>query len=305
MSNVETSIKQLLDESHKIIIDKELQVKLSLAAFLSSSHLLIEDIPGVGKTTLAKTISHILGLEYARVQFTNDLLPSDIIGVNFYNTKEASFSFKKGAIFSQFLLADEINRASSKTQSALLEAMEEKQVSVDGKSYKLPDSFFVIATKNPFEEVGTYELPSSQLDRFAISISLGYPTHQAEREILAATNSYKISDLKSLSPAQVSTLKQKVQEVHLNDAILDLIQEILKFTRESALYTTGLSTRAAINLVNISKAWATLSLREYVMPEDVLNVLPFVTHHRLISKGERKTPKEIVDEITQNLHIDT
>jgi len=305
MNQVEPLIEQLLNESQKIIVDKELQVKLSLATFFSSSHLLIEDIPGVGKTTLAKTISHILGLEYSRIQFTNDLLPSDIIGVNFYNTQDASFTFKKGAIFSQFLLADEINRASSKTQSALLEAMEENQVSVDGKTYKLPEPFFVIATKNPFEEVGTYQLPSSQLDRFALSISLGYPTADAERKILTSQGKHKIADLKSLNTSEVAELKKAVLEVHLNDAILDIIQEILHFTRESSLYVTGLSTRAALNLVNILKAWALLSLRDYVIPQDILDVLPFVTYHRLISKGEKKTPQEIVDEITQNLHIDT
>ncbi|MDQ7067659.1 MAG: AAA family ATPase [Sulfurimonas sp.] len=189
MQTSQLLIQQILQETQKVIVGKETQIKLSLAAFISGSHLLIEDIPGVGKTTLAKTLSHCLGLEYSRVQFTNDLLPSDVIGVNFYNVKEASFSFKRGPIFSQFMLADEINRASSKTQSALLEAMEEKHVSVDGVTYELPQPFFVCATKNPFEEVGTYELPSSQLDRFAISISLGYPTKDAEREILSAKKS--------------------------------------------------------------------------------------------------------------------
>ena len=305
MRNYESLIKQTLDESQKIILGKELQIKLSLAAFISSAHLLIEDIPGVGKTTLAKTLSHVLGLNYSRIQFTNDLLPSDIVGVNFYNTKEATFSFKRGPIFSQFLLADEINRASSKTQSALLEAMEENQVSVDGTTYKLPEPFFVIATKNPFEEVGTYELPSSQLDRFALSISLGYPSHEAERKILSSNQKYTLTSLTSLSQEESASLKQAAQNVFVNEDILNLIQEILSFTRESSLYVTGLSTRAAINILNISKASALLAFRDYVVPQDVLEILPFITRHRLKAKSNDKTDEEIVNEIIQSLRIDT
>lgn len=305
MRNFEDLIKQVLDETQKIIIGKQMQVKLSLATFLSGSHVLIEDRPGVGKTTLAKTLAHVIGLEYSRVQFTNDLLPSDITGVNFYNTKDATFTFKKGPVFSQFLLADEINRASSKTQSALLEAMEEKQVSVDGKTFDLPRPFFVIATKNPFEEVGTYILPSSQLDRFAISFSLGYPTFEAERHILSSNKKYSINELKSLNAEEIELVQKKFEEVHVSEEILNIIQEILKFTRESGLYVTGLSTRAAITLLKVSKAWSLLSFRDYVIPSDVLEVLPYITSHRLLPRGEKKTPKEMVDEIIQNLHIDT
>ncbi|MFT5661198.1 MAG: MoxR-like ATPase [Sulfurimonas sp.] len=305
MRNFEDLVQQVLAESEKVVIGKKKQIKLALATFLSGSHLLIEDIPGVGKTTLAKTLSHVIGLEYSRIQFTNDLLPSDIIGVNFYNTKDATFSFKKGPIFSQFLLADEINRASSKTQSALLEAMEEKQVSIDGKSFILPAPFFVIATKNPFEEVGTYMLPSSQLDRFALSFSLGYPSVEAEREILSSNKKYLIEDLKSLNKQEIELLQNKFAEIHAGEDILDTLQEILKFTRESSLYVKGLSTRAAIILLNISKAWAMISFRDYVIPSDVLEVLPYITKHRLESKGDKKTPSEIANEIIKNLHIDT
>ncbi len=305
MKNYELLIQQVLDETQKIIIGKEKQIKLSLATFLSKSHMLIEDIPGVGKTTLAKTISHVLGLDYTRIQFTNDLLPSDIIGVNFYNTQDASFSFKKGPVFTEFLLADEINRASSKTQSALLEAMEEKQVSIDAKTYALPEHFFVIATKNPFEEVGTYLLPSSQLDRFAISFSLGYPTPEAERLILSKNSTLPINELRSLDKDEIIVLQKEYDSIHVSEDILTLIQEILHFTRESGLYVTGLSTRAALALVKLSKAWALISLREYVIPSDVLEILPYIVRHRLVAKGERKSPEEIVDAITQNLHIDT
>ncbi|MEA1983197.1 MAG: AAA family ATPase [Campylobacterota bacterium] len=305
MSLYSPIIQRILDESQKLILGKELQVKLSLAAFISGTHLLIEDIPGMGKTTLAKTLAHVLGLEYSRIQFTNDLLPSDIIGVNFYNTKEASFSFKKGAIFSQFLLTDEINRASSKTQSALLEAMEEKQISVDGTTYKLPSPFFVIATKNPFEEVGTYELPSSQLDRFGLSISLGYPSQDAEREILSSTQKVNLNSLDSLSKEESLALQNAIEDIYVSEDILTLVQEILAFTRDSSLYVTGLSTRAAINMISISKAWAMINLRDYIVPNDILETLPYLIKHRLKARGENKTPQEIVDEITQNLHIDT
>lgn len=304
MSNYRDHIEQILQQTQKIILGKEEQVKLSLAAFISGSHLLIEDIPGVGKTTLAKSLSYVLGLDYSRIQFTNDLLPSDVIGVNFYNTKEATFNFKKGAIFSQFLLADEINRASSKTQSALLEAMEERQVSVDGITHKLPSPFFVIATKNPFEEVGTYELPSSQLDRFALSISLGYPSYEAEREILLSKKP-ELNTLKPLLAEESLSLQKKLEDIFVSPEILTLIQEILAFTRESSLYTTGLSTRAALNLLNVSKAWAMIALREYVTPEDILAVLGSVINHRLQAKGQVKSAQEIRDEIIKNLHIDT
>ena len=305
MKNIEHLIKQVLSESQKVIISKDKQIKLSLASFLAGSHILIEDVPGLGKTTLAKTISHVLGLDYSRIQFTNDLLPSDIIGVNFYNIQDASFTFKRGPVFSQFLLADEINRASSKTQSALLEAMDEKQVSVDGETYKLPTPFFVIATKNPFEEVGTFELPASQLDRFAISFSLGYPSFDAEREILSSQNRYSIDELKSLTSQERELLQSEYKKVHVSEEILNVVQEILGFSRESSLYVNGLSTRAAITLLNISKAWALTSFRDFVIPSDVLAVLPYITRHRLISKADKKTPSEMVDEIIKNLHIDT
>lgn len=305
MKNLEEIINQVLSQTQKIILDKEKQIKLSLAAFISGSHVLIEDMPGVGKTTLAKTLSRTIGLGYSRIQFTNDLLPADITGINFYNAGDGSFSFKKGPVFSQFLLADEINRASSKTQSALLEAMEEKQVSIDGKSHKLPEPFFVIATKNPFEEVGTYMLPSSQLDRFAISFSLGYPSKEAERKILSLKNEININTLQSLQPQEIQNLFETFEQIHVSEDVLDIIQEIVHFTRESSLYITGLSPRAALTLLKLSKAWAMISSRDFVIPSDVLEVLPHICYHRLESKGEKKTLTEIIDEILKNIHIDT
>lgn len=305
MNETQKLIAQILEETQRIILGKEKQVKLSLAAYLSSSHILLEDIPGVGKTTLAKTFAHVLGLSYSRVQFTSDLLPSDIVGVNVYNTKDGSFSFKKGPIFAQFLLADEINRASSKTQSALLEAMEESQVSVDGITHSLENPFFVMATKNPKEEVGTYLLPSSQLDRFALTFSLGYPSFEAEREILKGSHKISLESLHSLKETQRGTLAKSYAAVFVDDAILDLIQEIVAFTRGSLLFKTGLSPRAALSFVQVAKAWALIEGREFVVPSDILEVLPHIIYHRLESMGEKKTPKEILSAITQNLHIDT
>lgn len=305
MKTPETVIQQILDETQSIILGKEQQIKLSLCAYLAGVHVLIEDIPGVGKTTLAKTLARVLGLEYSRIQFTSDLLPSDIIGINIFNPKEGNFSFKKGAVFSQFLLADEINRASSKTQSALLEAMEERQVSVDGVAYPLPRPFFVIATKNPNEEIGTYELPSSQLDRFALSFALGYPDTEAERKMLMASHRPPIEALLSLEPGERQMLQERYDSVHVSAPIIDMVQEILKFTRESSLYRTGLSPRAALTLLAVSKGWAMVSLREYVIPSDVLAVLPFIISHRLRPLGESKTAQEMADDIVRNLTLDT
>jgi MoxR-like ATPase len=304
MQHDNSVIAQIIGEIQKVIRGKELQIKLALAAFLARSHLLIDDLPGVGKTTLAKTLSHVLGLEYSRIQFTSDLLPTDVLGVNYFDAENASFHFKKGAIFSQFLLADEINRATPKTQSALLEAMEEHQVSIDGKTMALPEPFFVIATKNPYEEVGTFELPSSQLDRFALSISIGYPDSVAERDILAAQESPSYRDLRSFERESVLELQHRCSSVHLSDALLDYLQEIVAFTRESGLYKNGLSTRGALALSRLSKAWALIEGRSYVIPDDVQLMLPYVVAHRLIPVDGKKTPADIAKEILENVHPD-
>jgi len=302
---MQTKINTIINEVEKIIKGKKQKVQLSLCAFLANGHILIEDLPGVGKTSLAKVFSRVLGLEYSRVQFTSDLLPSDILGLNYFDTKNSTFQFRPGPIFSQFLLADEINRATPKTQSALLEAMEEHQVSIDSKTMALPYPFFVMATKNPFEEVGTFELPSSQLDRFAISFSLGYPDKAAERSILRLSTSLQLNELKSIDIDSINALREAVKTVHLSDALLDYLQEILAFTRDSGLYISGLSTRGAIALSRLSKAWALIQGREYVIPSDIAFLLPFVTAHRLKSKEGFKTPKEISDEILTHLHPDT
>ncbi len=304
MTTYSKLIQHVIDEVKKVIQGKDEQIKLALSVFLANGHLLIEDLPGVGKTTLAKTLSEVLGLEYSRIQFTSDLLPTDILGVNYFDTKRSAFIFKQGPVFSQFLLADEINRATPKTQSALLEAMEEHQVSIDGETMKLPQPFFVIATKNPYEEVGTFELPDSQLDRFMLSFSLGYPEKHAERTILQRTHLDHPLQLTPLAPEAIATLLSAIKTVHLSDALLDYLQEILAFTRESGLYRSGLSTRGALALSSASKAWALIQGRDYVIPDDVTYLLPFITHHRLKAKDRASEPAEIANEILSNVHPD-
>jgi len=302
---MQTHINTIINEIEKRIVGKREKVQLALCAFLANGHLLIEDLPGVGKTTLAKVFSRVLGLEYSRVQFTSDLLPSDILGVNYFDTTSSSFRFKKGPIFSQFLLADEINRATPKTQSALLEAMEEHQISIDGNTITLPEPFFVMATKNPFEEVGTFELPSSQLDRFAISFSLGYPDQKSERDILSKSSQLNLDELQSVELSVIHELREAVNTIHISDDLLDYLQEILAFTRESGLYMQGISTRGALALTRLAKAWALIQDREYVIPSDLVFLLPYVTAHRLKSKEGSSSPSDIANEILSNLHPDS
>ncbi|MGM0623448.1 MAG: AAA family ATPase, partial [Campylobacterota bacterium] len=276
---------------------KEHNIKLALATFFSGGNLLIEDIPGVGKTTLAKSFATVLGLGFKRVQFTSDMLPSDIIGVNYFDTKQSEFIFKKGAIFSECMLADEINRATPKTQSALLEAMEEGQVTVEGNSYKLQEDFFVMATQNPIEEGGTFELPISQLDRFMVSMSLGYPTLQAEKKILLEQED--TIQLQSITQAQRKEIKKRVQSIYIDEKIVDYILKITTFTRQSGLFEYGFSTRGAKQLLRLSKAWAMIEGRDFVIDDDIDTLLPYVLSHRVIAK---KTDSDIIDAIYQAIH---
>ena len=277
------TLDQLIQAASQIILGKEQQIKLSLCCLLTGGHLLIEDIPGVGKTTLAHTLAKLMGLEYQRIQFTSDLLPADIIGATIYNPDQHQFTFHKGAIFKQMVLADEINRATPKAQSALLEAMEERQVTVEGQTYRLPEPFFVIATQNPSHQLGTFPLPESQLDRFLMRIELGYPDHEAERELLTGQNRYKLIEILNVQmPAeQLLQMQQAVKEVYASPALLDYIQALIKFTRESDEYQVGLSPRAGLALLNSAKAWAYVQQRESVIPEDVQAVLAPVAGHRL------------------------
>ncbi|MCL2789848.1 MAG: MoxR family ATPase [Desulfobulbus sp.] len=264
------------------VLGKEEQIRLSLCCLLANGHLLIEDVPGIGKTTLAKALAKVLGLEFRRVQCTNDMLPGDILGVSVFDQRSGSFSFHPGAIFTQILLADEINRATAKTQSALLEAMEERQVSLEGESRLLPTPFFVIATQNPLEQAGTYPLPESQLDRFLMKISLGYPNHEAERRLLAAGGTTVSDDEQALVNANVVfQLQHQVSQVRLSKALVDYLQDILDFSRNSGRFALGLSPRAGLFLARASQSHALLHGRNFALPEDVHRVLPYIAIHRL------------------------
>ncbi|MSP27460.1 MAG: MoxR family ATPase [Methylococcales bacterium] len=274
---------QLLDSANQIILGKEHKIRLAVCCLLARGHLLIEDIPGVGKTTLAHTLAKLLGLHYQRIQFTSDILPADILGASVFDGKSHEFTFHYGPVFNQMVLADEINRATPKAQSALLEAMEEGQVTVEGKTYPLPKPFFVIATQNPSHQIGTFPLPESQLDRFLMRIELGYPDPKAERALLTGQNRQKfIASLPvQLPPEQLQIMQQSVINVHTSDALLDYCQAIISFTRESTEYPCGLSPRAGLALLSAAKAWAFLDQRDAVIPEDIQAVLPSVAGHRL------------------------
>ena len=266
-----------------IVVGKQPQIRLALACLLAKGHLLIEDLPGVGKTTLAAALSITLGLQFKRVQFTNDLLPADIVGVSVFERDNNRFTFHQGPVFTQVLLADEINRASPKTQSALLEAMEEKQISVDGKPRPLPEPFFVIATQNPQDQIGTFPLPESQLDRFLMCIELGYPDPKSERAILEGQDRRQmLAALKpALSPEDLMLAQQKVRDIHCSGPVMDYIQNLLTQSRRLAAFSEGLSPRAGLALVGAARAWAMLDGRNHVLPDDVQAVMTSVAGHRL------------------------
>jgi MoxR-like ATPase len=282
-ASAQSPLERLIEAAGQIILGKEAQVRLALACLIARGHLLIEDLPGVGKTTLAHVLGRALGLHFQRIQFTSDMLPADIIGVSVYERDSGAFKFHPGPIFAQVILADEVNRATPKTQSALLEAMEEHQVTVEGETRKLPEPFFVIATQNPSEHVGTFPLPESQLDRFLMRIELGYPDRAAERALLSGSDRRDM--LASLdpcmSPAELVEQQGNAQRVHVAPALLDYVQAIVEYTRRSPDYVAGLSPRAALALVHSARAWALLEGRDKVIPEDVQAVLPGVAAHRL------------------------
>ncbi len=266
-----------------VVVGKQPQIKLALACLLARGHLLIEDLPGVGKTTLAHALSMSLGLQFRRVQFTNDLLPADIVGLSVFDRDSAKFVFHPGPVFSQVLLADEINRASPKTQSALLEAMEERQVSIDGRTMSLPEPFFVIATQNPQDQVGTFPLPESQLDRFLMCIQLGYPDAKSERALLEGQDRRDMlgSLPARMDPEQLQQAQRMVREVRCAAPLLDYVQNLLTFSRRSPALAEGLSPRAGLALLQAARAWALLDGRNHVLPDDVQAVLTAVAGHRL------------------------
>lgn len=281
-------LDQLIDQAGGIILGKEQAVRLAVACLLARGHLLIEDLPGVGKTTLAHLLAKLLGLDYQRIQFTSDLLPADIIGVSIYDRGEALFRFHPGPIFSQLVLADEINRATPKAQSALLEAMEERQVTTEGETRPLPEPFFVIATQNPAHQIGTFPLPESQLDRFLMRIHLGYPGPAAERALLAGRDRRELIEqvIPALAPGELQLIQQQVKMIHVADALLDYVQDLLAFSRSAPQFNHGLSPRAGLAILNGARAWALLQGRQEVLPEDVQAILPSTVGHRLHSSAD-------------------
>ncbi|MFI3136764.1 MAG: AAA family ATPase [Methylococcaceae bacterium] len=297
------ALDALLASANTIILGKQHQIKLAVCCLLARGHLLIEDIPGVGKTTLAHTLATLLGLQYQRIQFTSDILPADIIGASVFDVDKHQFTFHPGPLFNQMVLADEINRSTPKAQSALLEAMEERQVTVEGKTYPLPRPFFVIATQNPSHQLGTFPLPESQLDRFLMRLELGYPDKAAERELLTGQSRHHlISQLSvQLSPEKLPAMQDAITKVHTSPALLDYLQAIISFTRHSTEYSCGLSPRAGLALMTAAKAWAFMHKRDSVLPDDIQAVLAAVAGHRL--RAANTDSNAVVAPIIQHVAI--
>lgn len=280
-------IDEVVDQLNKVLLGKDQQVRLAVCGLLARGHLLIEDIPGMGKTTLSHALAQVMGLSYQRIQFTNDLLPADVLGFSMYDKEAGALVFHPGPIFAQVVLADEINRASPRTQSALLEAMEERQVSIEGETRPLPQPFFVIATQNPVEQGGTYPLPESQLDRFLMRLQLGYPDPRAERELLEGEDRRLLTERMrpQLSEQNLKTLQDGVDRVTTSPALLDYVQRLLEKSRRMPGLMYGLSPRAGLGLVRAARAWALMDGRHHVLPDDIQAVFPAVAGHRL-DQGE-------------------
>jgi MoxR-like ATPase len=304
MSN---SLRNVIAQAEQVILGKPHQIRLALACLLAHGHLLIEDLPGVGKTTLAHALARSLGLQFQRIQFTSDMLPADILGVSIFQRDSNEFKFHPGPIFAQMILADEVNRAMPKTQSALLEAMEEQQVTIEGETRPLPVPFFVIATQNPTYQIGTFPLPESQLDRFLMRIQLGYPDAHAERGLLAGVERREIVSklMPQMEAAELLALQQQVKQVFVSSALLDYVQAIVRHTRESARYVHGLSPRAGLSLLAAARAWALLDERDAVIPEDVQAVLPGIASHRLqsVQDGQRQDGDKLARELIEAVAI--
>lgn len=295
---------RLIETASKVVLGKEHEIKLALCCLLAEGHLLIEDLPGVGKTTLSHTLAKLLGLDFKRIQFTNDLMPSDILGYSQFDARTKLLNFQPGPIFSQLILADEINRASPKTQSALLEAMEERRVTVEGKSWPLPEPFFVIATQNASSQIGTFPLPESQLDRFLMCIQLGYPSAEAERALLLNTDRSTLLEMLPvrLDSDALKTAQNEAAQIHVSEALLDYLQAIVRFSREHSGYAIGLSPRAAVALLRAAKVWAWLEGRDAVLPEDIQAVLEPVAAHRLRSDASQSS-EQVIEPILNNVAI--
>lgn len=305
--SLRAAIDQARTSLNSIILGKDEKIALALACLLGRGHLLIEDLPGLGKTMLAQSLAKVLGLSYQRIQFTSDLLPADIIGVSIFQQQSGEFVFQPGPVFAQLVLADEVNRATPKAQSALLEAMEEHQVSADGKTHELPDPYFVVATQNPSDQIGTFPLPESQLDRFLMRIELGYPNEENERELITGEDRRLLLqnlDAK-LSPATLLQLQEAVREVHLSDPLVDYIQALVRFTRESPDIETGLSPRGSQALALAARAHAFIQHHSGVYPDDLQAVFPAVAGHRLkpASNSSYRYPGELCRHVLDNVAI--
>ncbi|KYZ85202.1 AAA family ATPase [Alcanivorax sp. KX64203] len=277
------ALEKALAQVGRVVLGKPEQIKLALACMLAGGHLLIEDLPGMGKTTLAQALARVFRLDYRRVQFTSDMLPADILGVSVFDPDSREFTLREGPVFTQLLLADEINRATPKTQGALLEAMEEQQVSLDGLTRPLPEPFFVVATQNPVTQAGTFVLPESQLDRFLMRISLGYPSPEVERDLLAGGDQRdRVRQLEAaIEPSGLRKLCRFVDQLRATRELIDYVQRLLDATRADSRFVAGLSPRAGLGLLRASRAWALLHGRDYVLPEDVQSVWAAVAEHRL------------------------
>ncbi|PIE43730.1 MAG: AAA family ATPase [Gammaproteobacteria bacterium] len=299
------TVDNALNEVNQILLGKEQQVKLAFTCLLASGHLLLEDIPGLGKTTLSHTLAKVLGLTYQRIQFTSDLLPSDVLGVSVFEKDSGKFHFLRGPIFSQLLLADEINRATPKAQSALLEAMEENQVTTEGETRPLPSPFFVIATQNPLEQAGTYPLPESQLDRFLMRLHLGYPPPHAELYLLKGKDRRSmIDELQTcITPKQLRDHQRCCDAVTASDTLLAYLMRLVNYTRESPEFNTGLSPRGGLALLKAAKAWAFMHDRDYVLPEDIQIVLPSVVIHRVGTQRSFDPNSNIIDKLLSEVTL--
>lgn len=304
---MELSIQQAIRQVETVVKGKHHSICLATACFLAGGHLLLDDLPGMGKTTLAMALAKVMGLQYKRVQFTSDLLPGDILGSTIFDQENSQFRFQKGPIFTQVLLADEINRSSPKTQSALLEAMSERTVSVDGQSLPLPEPFFVIATQNPISQLGTFPLPESQLDRFLISLRLGYPDAKSERELLKGlVGKHHLADLQQvLDASSIAKLQQLCQQITASDAVLDYLQNLVQATRDHADLAYGISPRGALALLSVAKAWAFLSQRSFLIADDIQAVLPAVFQHRLSPAARSADEAQvIIQQLLQQVAVD-
>jgi MoxR-like ATPase len=305
--NDKVTLDTIIATAAEIVVGKQHEIKLAVACLLARGHLLIEDLPGVGKTTLAHVLARVLGLSFQRIQFTSDLLPADILGVSIFDRETGRFSFHPGPVFAQLVLADEVNRATPRTQSALLEAMEEHQVTIEGRTHALPEPFFVVATQNPAHQIGTFPLPESQLDRFLMRIELGYPDATAERTLLKGRDRREMVDEIEpiLQPRALFEMQRRLRDIHVSDALIDYLQSLLSHSRIAPGFVTGLSPRAGLSLRSAAQAWAMIAGRAHVLPEDVQAVLPSVVGHRLRvrDRAGEASPQEVAARLLREVPI--